>query len=143
MSSPPSEHFSLLDDPLEIAVAAAMGRQHTEDARSFLRGLADLVEAALPGEATVTRSGLFGGDKRPVKRIEVTFAEAGGTKQVRYVIEDPGSGPLAATRTQMVRGVALKTEPLEASAWIEAVSAAIARRADESRATRDALKRLL
>lgn len=120
-----------------MSVAAAMSRQYTEDSRSFLVSLADLLESALPGEARVRRSGLFGGNSRPVKRIEIDFPEG------RYALEDAGRGPVAATRTQIVRDVALKTETVPVNEWIEAVSAAIARRADESKTTRDSLQQLL
>lgn len=130
-SSPPPP------DALELSVAAAMSRQYTDDSRAFLVSLADLLESALPGEARVRRSGLFGGNSRPVRRIEIDFPEG------RFALEDTGRGPLAATRTQIVRDVALKTETVPISEWIEAVSAAIARRADESKATRDSLQQLL
>jgi hypothetical protein len=124
-------------DALELSVAAAMSRQHTEDSRVFLLSLADLLESALPGEARIRRSGLLGGNSRPVRRIEIDFPDG------RFALEDAGRGPLLATRTQVVRDVALKTEPISITEWIQAVSAAIARRADESKATRDSLQQLL
>ena len=124
-------------DALEMSVAASMSRQYAEDTRTFLVGLAELLESALPGEAKIRRSGLFGGNNRPVRRIEIDFPEG------RFALEDSGRGPLAATKTQIVREVALKTEPIAVSAWIVEVSAAIARRADESKATRDSLRQLL
>ncbi|MES2462441.1 MAG: hypothetical protein V4671_17810 [Armatimonadota bacterium] len=124
-------------DALELSVAASMSRQYTEDSRVFLLSLADLLESALPGEARIRRSGLLGGNSRPIRRIEIDFP--GG----RFALEDPGRGPLVATRTQVVRDVALKTEAIPVNEWIQAVSAAIARRADESKATRDSLRQLL
>lgn len=114
-----------------------MSRQYTEDSRAFLLSFADLLESALPGEARVRRSGLFGGNSRPIRRIEIDFPEG------RFALEDAGRGPLLATRTQIVRDVALKTDPIAVNDWILAVSAAIARRADESKATRDSLQQLL
>jgi hypothetical protein len=124
-------------DALELSVSAAMSRQYTEDSRTFLISLAELLESALPGEARVRRSGLFGGNNRPVKRIEIDFTEG------RFALEDAGRGPLIATRTQIVRDVALKTETVTVQDWIQAVSAAIAQRAVESKATRDSLQQLL
>ncbi|MBC8102356.1 MAG: hypothetical protein H7Z41_07190 [Cytophagales bacterium] len=139
MSNETDPPLSPADVPnaLEIGVAAAMSRQYAEDSRAFLLGLASLLESALPGEARVRRVGLIGGSSRPIRRIEVDFTEG------RFAIEDPGRGPLLATRTQIVRSVALKTETLGVDAWIEAVSGAIARRAVESKAARDALRQLL
>jgi hypothetical protein len=124
-------------DALEMSVAAAMSRQYTADSRVFLLSLADMLELALPGEARIRRSGLLGGNSRPVRRIEIDFPEG------RFALEDPGRGPLVATRTQVVRDVALKTEPVTVNDWIQAVSAAMARRAAESKATRDSLRQLL
>jgi hypothetical protein len=114
-----------------------MSRQYTEDSRGFLLSLADLLESALPGEARIRRSGLLGGNSRPVRRIEVDFPAG------RFAIEDPGRGPLVATRTQVVRDVALKTESISVQDWIQAVSAAMSHRAEDSKATRDSLQQLL
>ena len=61
----------------------------------------------------------------------------------RFAIEDPGRGPLVATRTQVVRDVALKTESISVQDWIQAVSAAMSHRAEDSKATRDSLQQLL
>lgn len=124
-------------DDLEIAVAGAMARQHADDAREFLRHLAHLLETALPGEASVKRRGLFGGDKRPVERLEITLGEE------RFAVEDSGRGPLSFTETHVVRDIALKTETLTADVWIERVGAAVARRAEGNKTTRTALSALL
>jgi hypothetical protein len=127
-----------LPDDIALSVAAAMARQHADDARAFLGRLAALLESALPGEVSVQRAGLFGGDRRPVKRVEVTLPD--GDHAARYVLEDAGRGPLAATQTQVVRGIALKSENCAVPDWIAAVGAAIERRAAESAAVRNALR---
>lgn len=124
-------------DDLELAVAATMARQHADDARGFLRQLAELLEAALPGEALVKRRGLFGGDKRPIERLEITLGES------RFAVDDPGRGPLAFTEAHVVRDIALKTESVDAALWIERIGASIARRAEGSRLARVALSALL
>ena len=137
---------SSLDDPtdaLEMSIAAAMARQYEADARSFVKSLAALLESALPGEATIQRSGLFGGDKRPIRRLEIDFVDDVSGHAVRYAIEDSGKGPLAATQTQIVRGIALKTEPIPTGNLIVAVGRAIAKRAEANKATRNALASLL
>ena len=129
------------DDPaLAIGVAAALARQYSEDARTFLIGLAVLLENALPGEVTVRRAGLFG-TGRPVKRIEATLTAPDGAV-TRYRLEDAEHGPLTATRTRIVREIALKTEPIAADQWIAEVGAAVAERARHSKSARDALKTL-
>ena len=134
------------DDPadaLEISIAASMARQYEADARSFLKSLAELLESALPGEATIQRSGLFGGDKRPIKRLEIDFADDSTGHATRLALEDPGKGALVATRTQLVRGIALKTESIPPGNLIVALGRAIAKRAEANRATRNALASLL
>jgi hypothetical protein len=132
-------------DALSLQVAGAMARQYADDARGFLRHLADFLVGTL-GESAVKiqRTGLFGGDNRPVKRIEVEFAGADSGKASRFAIEDAGGrGSLTATRVQVVRNIALKTEPLSVEDWIEAISAAIAAEAERNKSARNSLRDLL
>ena len=130
-------------DTLELMVAAAMGRQYRDDSRSFLKSLAHLLEQILPGEAQVQRSGWFGGDDRPVKRLEVSFRDPEAAQNsTRYFIEAEGSGEPIAGRTKVVRGIALKTETITTDDWVTDISTALARRSADSKAARDALRRL-
>jgi len=131
---------------LGIGVAGALARQYADDTKGFLSGLAALLESAAPDETTVKRAGLFGGDTRPVRRIDLVIGSnaAEGETVTRYGIEDAsGKGGLTASRTQVVRGIALKTQTVAVESWIAEVSEAIARRADRHKATRDALHDLL
>jgi len=132
-------------DALEMSVAAAMARQYGEDSRSFMKSLANLLESALPGEAQIKRTGLFGGDNRPIKRIEMEFRDVSGNalNATRFAIEDTGHGVLTAFRTQVVRGITLKTETIAVESWISNISQAIGRRASSSKSSRDALRQLL
>ncbi len=137
--------FSPASDPpdaLELGVQAALSRQYEHDARAFLQSLAFLLNSALPGEAVITRSGLFGGDKRPVKSVQISFSPDGGATAVRYVMQNVHNHP-SASRIHIVRGVTVKNEPIAATEWISAVGAAIAERAQQSKQTRDALRDLL
>jgi hypothetical protein len=134
------ENFDV--DPLSLSVNAAMARQHEIDARAFLRSLAELLESALPGEVTVRRAGLFGGDRRAIRRLEITLPSASDARPHSYAIEDDGAGPLAASRTQTVRNVRLKTESIPMSEWIGEVSRAISERAAENQAIRAALAQM-
>ena len=74
--------------------------------------------------------------------VEFEMADATGGKAARYAIED-SHGRVTATRTQVVRGIALKTEPLSVEDWIQEVGAAIAGEVDRNKAARDALRDLL
>ena len=120
-----------------MLVAGAMARQYAEDSKGFLAALAQLLESALPGEAELTRKGLFGGEKRPITKLVVALGET------KFSLEAPERGPLVATKTQVVRGIALKNETVPVEEWIETLSAAIAERAETSKAARNALAALL
>jgi hypothetical protein len=132
-------------DALSLQVSGAMARQYAEDARGFLRHLADFLVGALGESAVkVQRTGLFGGDNRPVKRIEVEFTGEDNGKASRFTVEDTGGrGSLTATRVQVVRNIALKTDTLPVEDWIEAVSASIAAEAERNKSARNALRDLL
>src|SRR5438128_675541 len=96
-----------MSDPFEqqewvkFGVAATLSKQYAADQRMFLDLLARMLEGALPDEAEIARKGgLF--SKKTVQRVSLQI----GTD--RYTLEDPGRGPLRATRTKIVRNIALK-----------------------------------
>src|SRR4051812_44071522 len=94
---------SRLDEGLKLSLAAALSKQYAADSRSFLTALAQMLESALPDETEVrTRGGLFS-----KKHVHCVTTVLDGD---RYSLEDPGHGPLRASRTHIVRGIALKTE---------------------------------
>lgn len=130
-------------DALELGVQAALSRQYEQDARAFLQSLVMLLQFSLPGETVVTRSGLFGGDKRPIKSVQVTFSPDGGATAMRYVMQNAHHQQPSGSRVHVVRGVTVKNEPVTVAEWIEAVGTEIARRAQQSKQTRDALRALL
>jgi len=61
----------------------------------------------------------------------------------RYTLEDPGRGPLLASRTRIVRGIALKTESIPVETWVQELGAALDERARSSATAREALARLI
>lgn len=129
---------------LDVAVAAAMARQYADDARTFLGRFAQFLESALGENAvTIQRAGFFGGDNRPVKRVEFTLPELGGTKATRYALEEDGKHGVLAQRIQVVRNIALKTETLSVEEWIGLVVVAIGTEAERNKSARDALNRFL
>jgi hypothetical protein len=121
---------------LEIGVAAELNRHYSRGAREFLELLALLLEDALPDETTVERRGGLLARKR-VARLDVEL------DAYRYALEATGRGSLRATRTHIVRGIALKTEELAMPEWIAALGAALEARARNSAAAHEALARLL
>src|ERR1051326_6574983 len=90
---------------LKFGIAATLSKQYAADQRVLLVLLAQMLESALPEEAEIVkRGGLF--SKKTIAKVIVTFGDH------RYTLEDPGRGPLQASRTRIVRGIALKTESL-------------------------------
>ena len=121
---------------MKFGVAATLSKQYAADQRVFLDLLASMLESALPGEAEVVkRGGLF--SKKTLSKVIVTFGDN------RYTLEDPGRGPLEASRTRIVRGIALKTEALPVEIWLAEMSANLDERAKTSAAAREALARLV
>ena len=119
---------------VRLGVAAALGREYSADARAFLPFLVRLLQGAMPEETTVRTQGLF---KKSVVGVSV---DLGG---LRYAVDDPGRGPLVAVRTQIVRGIALKNEPIPMAECLAELEAALETRAAENARARGALAGLL
>ena len=93
-------------------------------------------EKVLPGETEVDRRGwVF--SVRTVHRVRIHLGDE------CYTLEDPGRGPLRATRTRVVRGIALKTEPVEVEEWLSALGQALEERVRTDAGARAALSRFL
>jgi len=123
-------------DWVRFGVAAALSKQYAADQRVFLDLLAQMLESALPNETEIgRRGGLF--SKKTVQRVTVQMGDN------RYTLEDPGRGPLQATRTHIVRGIALKTEPIPVQTWLEELGAALDAHARTNAAAREALSRMI
>jgi len=121
---------------LKFGVAATLSKQYAADQRLFLDQLAIMLDSALPDEAEVVRrGGLF--SKKTVAKIILTFGE------YRYTLEDPGRGPLLASRTRIVRGIALKTDSIPVEDWLQELSAHLDERVKTNAAAREALGRLV
>ncbi|MBV9468915.1 MAG: hypothetical protein JO316_23035 [Abitibacteriaceae bacterium] len=121
---------------LKLGVAAELAKKYNADQRDFMQSLALLLEGVLPNETQCAqRGGWFA--KKTLYRVIVTLGEN------RYTLEDPGQGMLQASRTRIVRGIALKTEPLPIEEWIAELSAVIDERAKTSQKAREALSRLV
>lgn len=98
-------------DWVKVGVAAELAKQYAADQRALLDNLATMLESAFPGETLVIRKGgLF--SKKNIAAIKVRFGE------YSYNLEDPGRGPLKASQTKIVRGIALKTEEIPVEDWL-------------------------
>ncbi len=98
-------------DWVKVGVAAELAKQYAADQRALLENLASMLESAFPAETSVFRKGgLFA--KKSISKIKVQIGE------FRYNLADTGRGPLQASRTKIVRGIALKTEELPVEDWL-------------------------
>jgi hypothetical protein len=126
---PAEEDFDLI---------AAGIRSDGSDLRISIEALAAKLEAALPGQTRVTRSGggLFGRGRRGVRAIAVSIGDC------RYELTVSPSG-LEGERTREVGGIAIKHETLAAAEWVTSLTDALRERSQESAAARSALEELL
>ncbi len=122
---------------LKFGVAATLSKQYATDQRTFLDLLATMLETALPQDVEVGRRGGFFAKRKTVQRVSVMLGDD------RYTLEDPGHGNLQATRTRIVRGIALKTETISVQEWVQELGSILDERARTSAAAREALSRLV
>jgi hypothetical protein len=124
-------------DSSNIDEALASLRADSADGHAFLQALAARFEDALPHAVRVDRKHGLLSSNHSAKAIEI---DAGAD---RYRVADAGGGRLEATRTRVVRGIALKSERLEIDAWIAGLAQALAADAERSSSAQEALRRLL
>lgn len=99
-------------DWVKVGVAAELAKQYSADQKALLENLANMLESAFPNETIVVRKGgLF--SKKSIAKIKARFGE------YTYNLEDTGRGPLVASQTKIVRGIALKTEEIPVESWME------------------------
>jgi hypothetical protein len=119
-------------DWVKFGVAAQLAKQYAADQRFFLELFAKTMESALPDQTQITlQGGLF--SKKTIQRVSTTLGDN------RYSLEDTGHGALRATRTHIVRGIALKTDEVPIEEWIHELGAALDAQAQTSAAAREAL----
>jgi hypothetical protein len=126
-----------MDDDLEFDLDAAGLRADGADLVMGVEVLCRKLEEALPQATRVQRRSkrLFGGGK-VVRSVEVRL----GT--TRYGLEVDGHA-VRADRSQEVRGVVIKREPLELAAWVHALTGELREQAADSAQARTALERLV
>ena len=116
-------------------VAAGL-RADATDLNAFVEALAVKLEGALPGRVTIARQGGLFSRSKGVREISVDMGDS------RYSLVSNG-GRIETTRRNEVRGIAIKSEPLELDEWIAALSRELEAAARESAEGRQALERLL
>ena len=121
-------------DIVGIGVAAALTKEFIADQRAFLPMLARLLKESLPDQVQCLESGLF---KKTIHGIVVTSGEN------RLTLEDTGRGPISASFTRVVRGIALKTESLQIEEWLVLLAEVLEESATHNAQARTALARTL
>ena len=117
----------------DFDLSAAWYRRAQGDLRAFLEAFATRMEGAIPGHVTVERrrDGLFS------KTSHVTKIAIDTGPNVYFVALE--NKRLAARRSKAVRGVTLKSEPLDFPDWLAALNADIKRLAERDGAAHDVL----
>jgi len=122
----------------DFDLVAAGLRADGSDLRVSLEVLASKLEQALPGRASVKRrgGGLLGRGERRVSELRVDLGDC------CYELTVDGAR-VQALRVREVGGVVIKREPLQAQAWVGALTDDLREQAQQSAAARDALASLL
>jgi|SRR5579862_2400884 len=125
--------MDLEDDPLvQIGVAGALSREMQQDHEAFIQLLAQAIQTAFPNEAELRYEGGFLSKKR-LCGVSISLGED------VYSLTKPARGPIESTKTHVVRGIALKTEPMPVDKWLTEVSTLIEAKAGMDSATRSSL----
>lgn len=123
-----------MEGAADFDLVAASLRADSGDLRIFVEALTTKLEQSFPGRCRVRRAGLFG--KKAVRQVTVDLGES------RYELTND-AGAVAARRSSVVRGIALKSEELGLDEWIDALAAQVVAEAGRSERGRLALEKLL
>jgi hypothetical protein len=117
-----------------LGVAGALLSRYQQDQQALLDQLATFLESTLPRQTSVRRTfGVLG-----PRRATGLSLEIGG---MRYELVDAKG--LQANRTRVVRGVAVRSEPLPVEEWLTELSGALTAELERTGNGRAALERLL
>lgn len=120
---------------VKLGVASALAKQFESDQRHLLQLLAQSFERDFPGQTKTRTKGLF--SAKHVVALEITLGD------FAYTIEDSGSGSLFATKKKIVRGIALKTDPIPVPDCLAELAQALETKARTSAETHNALAEAL
>lgn len=120
----------------QFDLLAASLRADAVDLKAFIEGLAAKLSESFPSQVKVDRNrGLLGGKQR-VRRLALKLGDCD-----YELVNDDGS--VSASRRVVVRGIALRTEPLSLEQWIDAVAQELVAQAGRTESDRLALERML
>src|SRR5438270_8271589 len=93
------------DHLVQMGVAGALSRELQQDHEVFIQYFARALQSAFPNEVELKYEGGFLSKKR-LAGVSIKLGDD------VYAVVKPARSQLEATRTHVVRGIALKTEPL-------------------------------
>src|SRR5579862_5082436 len=99
-----------------MGVAGALSRELQQDHEVFIQYFAQALQTAFPNEAELKYEGGFLSKKR-LAGVSIKLGDD------VYAVVKPAKGQIEATKTHVVRGIALKTESLPVDQWLKEVSA--------------------
>lgn len=123
-------------DELSFDILSASLRQDTRDLAVYTDVLSKKLEQAIPSFVEVERQGGLFKKSTAIKRITITL----DPWQYRLEVD---RGRLSTLRIKMVRGVAIKSEPLTLDAWVDALSQDLLVIAASRQDARQSLERFL
>ncbi len=119
---------------LDFEMLAASLRADSGDLDAWVAALGTKLQGALPTRVRLRRGGIFGNGR--VSGISVDL----GPWRFELALDH---GQLLAGRMHVVRGIALKSEPMPVDAWIDALSSELTALAASSARERAAILNLL
>lgn len=123
-------------DWVKFGVAGALSKQYAADQKQFIEALAQMLEQAMPLDTQIEKhGGLF--SKKTVRSIAVQLGSA------KYKLTVSDTSQIEATVTQVVRGIALKTETITTEQWIALLCEALDERLRSNQSAKAAIEKLL
>ena len=120
-------------DPLiQIGVAGALSKELQQDHEQFIQYLAHALQTAFPNEAQLKYEGGFLSKKR-LCGVSIKLGDD------LYSLTKPAKGAINSSRTHVVRGIALKTEPIAVEQWLNEISTRIEETVGQNSQARSAL----
>jgi hypothetical protein len=124
--------------PDDFDISAAGLRADGSDLRISIEALASKLEASLPSQTRVRRTGggMLGRGQRQVRSVQVQLGE------VAYELT-VDRGRVEGMRDRRVGGISIKRDPLGPAEWVNALTEELRAQAERSAEARAALQRLL
>ncbi len=124
-------------DGFAFDLSAAEWRKGVTDEKALAEALAVRLEQALPGKVIVERSHSWFSKDAPLRSIVVNFDD-----EQFQLIYDKRDG-VRTLKAKVVRGIVLKTTPVEFSEWLDDLFSTLQTYAQHHEDTREAMQRFL